>query len=97
MPQERYYELLKKPLVTEKTTRMAEQGNWLAFEVNRTATKPEIMEAVQALYGVTVLRVNTMIRKGKKKGGRLGFTADVKKAFVQLKGDQNVDLMAGVK
>ncbi|MCA3244287.1 MAG: 50S ribosomal protein L23 [Alphaproteobacteria bacterium] len=94
---EKFYQLIKRPLVTEKTTKIAEQGNWLSFEVLKTATKPEIKAAVQALYGVEVTRVNTLIAKGKKKGGRFGATQDVKKAFVQLKDGQSADLMAGVK
>lgn len=94
---ETYYTLLKAPVVTEKTAKIAETGNWVSFEVALDATKPQIKAAVEALYGVNVERVNTLIRKGKKKGGRLGFTSDVKRAFVQLKDGQSVDLMAGVK
>ena len=94
---ESFYQLLKRPLVTEKTAKIAEQGNWLSFEVALDATKTQIKAAVQALYGVEVTRVNTLIRKGKKKGGRIGFTSDMKKAFVQLKDGQSADLMAGVK
>jgi large subunit ribosomal protein L23 len=94
---EQFYQILKKPVVTEKTAKIAEAGNWLVFEVDRTATKPQIKAAVQALYGVEVTRVNTLIRQGKKKGGRLGFTADIKRALVQLKEGQSADLMAGVK
>jgi large subunit ribosomal protein L23 len=94
---EAHYQLLKRPVVTEKTAQIAESGNWLAFEVERSATKPQIKAAVEALYGVEVTRVNTLIRKGKKKGGRLGFTSDIKRALVQLKAGQTADLMAGVK
>ncbi len=94
---EKFYQLIKRPLVTEKTTKIAESGNWLSFEVLKTATKPEIKEAIEALYGVNVIRVNTLIAKGKKKGGRFGATQDVKKAFVQLKDGESADLMAGVK
>ena len=94
---EKFYQLIKRPLVTEKTTKISEQGNWLSFEVLKTATKPEIKAAVQALYGVEVTRVNTLIAKGRKKGARFGATQDFKKAFVQLKDGQVADLMAGVK
>ena len=97
MANENHYQLLKRPLVTEKTAKIAEQGNWLSFEVALDATKPQIKAAVEALYGVSVTRVNTLIRKGKKKGGRIGFTSDMKKAFVQLKDGQSADLMGGVK
>jgi large subunit ribosomal protein L23 len=93
------YQLVVKPLITEKTTKIAESGNWLAFEVLEDATKPEIKEALQRLYGVEVLRVNTLIQKGKARGfkGRAGQRSDVKKALVKLKDGQSVDLSAGVK
>lgn len=96
---ERHYQLLVRPLVTEKTTVIAEKGNWLSFEVVADATKPEIKEAVQRLYGVEVSKVNTLITKGKRRGfrGTAGQRSDVKKAFVQLKDGQSIDLMAGVK
>ena len=94
---EQFYQLIKRPLVTEKTAKIAESGNWLVFEVLKTATKPQIKAAVQALYGVEVIRVNTLIHKGKLKGGRFGANQDVKKAMVQLKEGQSADLMAGVK
>lgn len=98
MPTERMYQILVRPLVTEKTTKQAE-ANWLTFEVAPGATKPEIRTAVERLYGVEVTRVNTLIQKGKVKGfrGRTGMRSDVKKAFVQLKDGQSIDLMAGVK
>lgn len=91
--------VLKRPLVTEKTTQIAESGNWLVFEVEPKATKTDIRTAVEALYGVNVLQVNTMIAKGKTKGfgARAGRRSDVKKALVKLKDGQSVDLMAGVK
>lgn len=96
---ERMYQLLVRPLVTEKTTKVAESGNWLAFEVLPDATKSEIKQAVQSLYGVDVLRVNTLIQKGKSKGfrGSAGRRSDVKKAFIKLKDGQSIDLSAGVK
>ncbi len=96
-PTERMYQLLVRPLVTEKTTKVAEAGNWLTFEVLPDATKPEIKEAVQRLYGVDVLRVNTLIQKGKKKTRALSARSDVKKALIKLKDGQNIDLSAGAK
>ncbi|MFZ2587390.1 MAG: 50S ribosomal protein L23 [Alphaproteobacteria bacterium] len=91
--------ILIKPLVTEKTTRMAEAGNWLSFVVSNDATKPDIRNAVEVLYGVEVEAVNTQVQKGKTKApkGRRVFRSDVKKAFIKLKAGQSVDLMAGVK
>lgn len=96
-PTERQYQILVRPLVTEKTTKVAESGNWLAFEVAPGSTKPEIKAAVERLYGVEIIKVNTMITKGKIRGGRIGARSDVKKAFIQLKSGQSIDLMAGVK
>ena len=96
-PSERMYQILRRPLVTEKTTKVAEDGNWLSFEVLLDATKPEIKEALQRLYGVEVLRVNTLIQKGKKRTRALGARSDMKKALVKLKDGQSVDLSAGVK
>lgn len=96
---EKAYGILLRPLVTEKTTKASEQGNWISFVVAESATKTEIRAAVEALYGVQVAAVNTLIVKGKKKatGGRISRRADSKKALVKLKDGQSVDLMAGVK
>jgi large subunit ribosomal protein L23 len=96
-PTERDYQILRRPLVTEKTAALAE-GNWLAFEVAKDATKPEIRSAVTRLYGVEPQRVNTLVQKGKAKGiGRnKGKRSDVKKAFVKLKDGQAIDLSAGL-
>jgi large subunit ribosomal protein L23 len=97
-PTERMYQMFVRPLVTEKTSKLAE-GNWLAFEVMPGATKPEIKLAFERLYGVEVARVNTLTHKGKTKGfrGRKGLRSDVKKAYIKLKAGHTVDLMAGVK
>lgn len=99
LPTERMYGLFVRPLVTEKTSAMAESGNWMAFEVALDATKPELKAAFERLYGVEVERVNTLIQKGKNKvfKGRRGQRSDVKKAFIKVKDGQTVDLMAGVK
>lgn len=96
-PTERMYQLIVRPLVTEKTTKVAEAGNWLTFEVLEDATKPEIKAAFERLYGVEVLRVNTLIQKGKKRTRNLGQRSDVKKALIKLKDGQSVDLSAGAK
>ena len=96
-PTERMYQLLVRPLITEKTTKIAESGNWLTFEVLPDATKPEIKEALQRLYGVDVLKVNTLTQKGKQRTRALGARSDVKKALVKLKDGQSVDLSAGAK
>ena len=96
-PTERMYQILKRPLVTEKTAQQAE-GNWVTFEVETDATKPEIRTAIERLYGVTVLQVNTLIQKGKRKGfrGIAGKRSDLKKAFIKVKDGQSIDVAAGL-
>lgn len=96
-PTERMYQILVRPLVTEKTSKMAED-NWLSFEVANDATKPEIRTAVETLYKTKVAQVNTMITKGKAKKfrGFDGRRSDVKKAFIKLAEGQSIDLSAGV-
>ena len=67
------YDVIRKPIITEKTT-MASESGAVVFEVAIDSTKPQIKEAVEALFGVKVKAVNTTITKGKTKrfGGRLG-------------------------
>lgn len=90
-------QILVRPMVTEKTSMAAEKGNWIAFEVSKDATKPEIKNAVQRLFKVDVERVNTLIRNGKIKmfRGRQGRRSDVKIAYIRLKDGQSVDVGAG--
>ena len=96
-PTERMFQILKRPLVTEKTAALPENGNWAAFEVLLDATKPEIRTAVERLYNVNVLRVNTLIQKGKTKRfrGFAGTRSDMKKAFVKLKDGQSIEISSG--
>lgn len=90
---ERMYQILKRPLVTEKTTGMAE-GNWVAFEVLPDARKLEIRAAIEAMYNVKVEKINTLIQKGKAKRfrGFMGQRSAMKKAYVRLKDGQSIDL-----
>jgi len=80
------YQIIKKPLLTEKSTRKKEAFNELAFEVDRRANRSEVKQAVQNLFKVKVLRVNLMQMAGKEKrvGKNKGQTADWKKALVRL-------------
>ncbi len=93
----RHYDVIIRPIVTEKTTRLLEH-NQVAFEVRKDATKPEIKAAVEALFGVKVEKVNTLIVKGKRKGfrGRMGRRKDWKKAYVRLAEGHSIDVMTGV-
>lgn len=94
---ERMYQVLVRPIITEKTTGLGEH-NVVTFEVAGDATKPEIREAVEALYKVKVEGVNTLNMKGKVKRTRgiIGKRSDVKKAFVKLAEGSSVDVTAGV-
>ena len=83
------YAILKRPLITEKTTLMQEDGRYV-FEVAKNATKLEVKEAVQEAFGVTVTKVNTMNVKGKMKrfGPRFSQKRSWKKAvFSVAQGD----------
>ncbi len=94
---ERAYELLRAPIVTEKSTRGSEFGQ-VTFEVPVDASKPEIKQAVERLFEVQVRAVNTILVKGKTKRfrGRPGRRSDYKKAVVTLAEGQTIDLMSGV-
>lgn len=95
--QERMLEVIRRPLVTEKTTRLG-QFNQYAFEVTANSTKPEIAESIHKLFKVDVLSVNVMNAKGKKKvfRGRHGVRSDVRKALVTLKQGHTIDVSVGV-
>tara|TARA_Y100000766_G_C18350245_1_gene339116 strand:+ start:72 stop:368 length:297 start_codon:yes stop_codon:yes gene_type:complete len=92
-----YYDIIRKPLVTEKST-MASENGAVVFEVSMDSNKPQIKEAVEALFGVKVKAVNTSITKGKQKRfkGVLGRRKDVKKAFVTLEDGNTIDVTTGL-
>ncbi|MBF9035746.1 50S ribosomal protein L23 [Rhodobacterales bacterium HKCCE2091] len=91
------YDVIRKPLITEKST-MASENNAVVFEVAIDATKPQIKDAVESVFGVKVKAVNTTITKGKQKRfrGRLGTRADVKKAYVTLEEGNTIDVSTGL-
>jgi len=93
----RHYDVIVSPSITEKST-MASEQNQVVFNVVRTATKPEIKAAVEALFGVKVTAVNTLLRKGKVKRfrGHIGKQSDVKKAYVTLADGQSIDVSTGL-
>lgn len=78
-------EIIVKPIITEKSNDGLQEGKY-TFKVNRRATKVEIAKAVEALFNVKVLKVNTMNVKGKEKrvGVHVGKTSDWKKAIVTI-------------
>src|SRR5262252_603082 len=95
--QERMYDLIRSPVVTEKST-MGSQHNQVTFRVPLEATKPEIKAAVEGLFKVKVTAVNTLRQEGKNKifRGRRGRRSDYKKAMVTLAEGQTIDVTTGV-
>lgn len=93
----RHYDAVLSPIITEKTTIVSE-NNQVVFEVPLSASKPEIKEAVEQLFKVSVSAVNTMRVKGKTKRfrGRPGRRKDVKKAIVTLKDGDSIDIATGL-
>lgn len=87
--------VLQAPLVTEKAARISEQANQFGFKVRTDATKPEIAKAVEMMFSVEVERVTTVNIQGKAKrfGRTMGRRNGVKKAYVQLKAGQSIDLV----
>ena len=81
------YEVIRRPLITEKSTSLKESQGTVCFEVHRAATKPEIKKAVESLFGVKVagVRVANVHGKVKRQGRYVGRRPDWKKAFVVLK------------
>lgn len=81
------YDVIRRPLITEKSTNLKETQRTLGFEVHKDATKPEIKKAVEALFGVKVqdVRVANVHGKVKRQGRYSGRRPDWKKAWVVLK------------
>lgn len=93
----RHYDVIVAPHITEKSTLLSEH-NAVVFKVAGSSTKPQIKAAVEALFDVKVLRVNTMVQKGKTKRwkGQPYRRSDVKKAVVTLAEGQSIDVTTGV-
>ena len=96
-PTVRHYDTILAPIITEKATQLSEL-NKVVFRVALDATKDEIAAAVEALFKVNVVKVNTLIAKGKTKRfrGTLGRRNDVKKAVVTLAEGQSIDITTGL-
>jgi large subunit ribosomal protein L23 len=86
------YEILRKPIVTEKSLDVKERHRTLCFQVDPEATKIEIKEAVQAVFKVKVASVHTSgyLGKMRRRGRTFGFRPDWKKAYVKLKAGEKV-------
>ncbi len=96
-PEARHYDVVVAPHITEKSTMLSEH-NAVVFKVAPGASKPEIKAAIEALFGVTVTNVNTMVTKGKSKRwkGKAYQRSDVKKAIVTLAAGQSIDVTSGI-
>ncbi len=95
---ERLYEVIRSPLVSEKST-LITQFNHYVFKVATDSSKSEIKNAVEHLFKVKVLSVNTLVQKGKTKKfrGKVGVRRNVKKAFVKLAEGDTIDSTLEVK
>ncbi|MEK7790881.1 MAG: 50S ribosomal protein L23 [Deltaproteobacteria bacterium] len=89
------YQIIKRPLVTEKGTRLTAEANQYPFEVDQRANRTEIKEAIENLFKVKVEKVRTMIVRGKTKTFRLssGKRPNWKKAYVTLKQGEKIELL----
>ena len=89
-------DIVQGPIITEKGTLVNEQGNQVVFRVHPHANKVEIRQAVESLFNVQVVKVNTLNRKGKRKRNRRSFTfgkrSDTKRAIVTLVEGDHIDL-----
>lgn len=93
----RHYDVILAPHITEKSTLLSEH-NGVVFKVANDATKPQIKEAVEALFDVKVMGVNTIVTKGKTKRwkGKPYKRSDTKKAIVKLAEGQSIDVTSGI-
>jgi large subunit ribosomal protein L23 len=93
----RHYDVVLAPHITEKSTMLSEH-NAVVFKVANAASKPEIKAAVEALFGVNVTGVNTIVTKGKTKKwkGQPYKRSDAKKAIVTLAEGQSIDITSGI-
>lgn len=91
------YEILKRPRITEKGSRMSEQNPVVTFEVPLNANKTEIAKAVASVFGVEVVEVRTAVMRGKikRRGRTMGKRPNWKKAMVTLAKGQEIDFFGG--
>ena len=98
MLKSKVYDIIKSPIITEKSSLMGELGKYV-FEVHSDATKSTVKKAIQEIFDVKVTKVNMLNVKGKQKRfkGTIGRTASKKKAVVTLAENQEIDITGGVK
>ncbi len=92
------YQVIKRPLLTEKSTLAREQGNYYSFEVDINASKKEIQQAVEGIFKVKVLKVNTVSMPGKSRrfGMKISKARRFKKAVVKLRKEDKIEIVEGV-
>ncbi len=97
MEEKRLYQIIKRPIMTEKVMRLRETKNIVAFEVDINANKKEIKEAVEKIFKVKVKKVRTLIIRGKKvrRGWKEGKRANWKKAYVELHEGDRIEYFEG--
>ena len=95
---ERAYSIIKKPITTEKSTNL-QQFNQYTFSVSKNSNTNEIKQAIELIFKVKVLKINTSILRGKSKSfkGTYGFRKDTKKAVVTLKEGNTIDSSLEIK
>ena len=93
-----HYQIIRRPLITEKGIRYNEENNTVVFQVDRRANKLQIKQALEALFQVKVVHVNTLNVQGKKKRVRTreGKRPDWKKAYVTLREGDSITFFEGV-
>ena len=96
MNQERMHQILVSPHVSEKGSLLADEQNQHVFKVLSSATKTEVKEAVEGMFKVKVEKVRILNVKGKAKrfGGRMGKRSDMRKAYVTLMADNDIDFVS---
>jgi large subunit ribosomal protein L23 len=92
------FDVIRYPVMTEKSTKVLEESNAYVFVVDKAATKSDVKGAIERVFDVHVESVNTIVVKGKRKvfRGRRGCRPDFKKAIVKLSADDKIDLGIGV-
>ena len=95
---ENYHWVIEKPLVTEKSMEILNENNWVSFSVNRKANKIQIKTAIERIFKVKVVGVNTsnVIGKQKRFGRNIGVSQNWKKALVRLKEGEKIEFFEGV-
>lgn len=92
----RHFDIIRKPIITEKSMQLVESNNSYTFEVDRKANKVEIKKAIEQIFGVTVVSVKTInVRPKKKRMGQYeGYTSAYKKAIVKLIDTDSIEAFA---